>query len=93
MYRHPNYDMGIFPCDGTVADRREREDSEDRNMTHLYGEAGGKPDFRSRLAHFVLSDSPVDITKRSGAKDRRQQTGQHPAAGPPQEARAGRKSQ
>ena len=93
MYRHPNYDMGIFPCDGTVADRREREESEDRKMTHLYEEAGGKSDLKPRLAHFVLPSRAVDITERSGAKDRRQQTGQHPAAGPPQCARAGRKSQ
>ena len=85
--------MGNFPCDGAVTDRREREDSEDRKMTHLYGEVGGKPDLRSGLAHFVLSSTAVDITERSGAKDRRQQTGQHPAAGPPQGARAGRKSQ
>ena len=93
MYRYPNDDMRIFPCDGTVAGRRAREDSEERKMTHLYGEVGGKPDLSSGLAHFVLSSRTVDITERSCAKDRRQQTGQHPAAGPPQCARAGRKSQ
>ena len=58
--------MGIFPCDGTVADRREREESEDRKMTHLYEEAGGKSDLKPRLAHFVLLDRPDSITKISG---------------------------
>jgi len=37
----------------------------------------------------VLGDNPDDIIKRSGAEDRRQQTRQHPAAGPAPTGRAG----